>query len=80
MNTRTFTPLDFAQMPSIGSFQNFDYDWERQSRVSNGDSTIYCGSKQTFKNTGEVYDSTDGSGPTLQTFKNTGQPYDSKRD
>ncbi len=80
MNIRTFTPSDFTQMPSLGSFQNIDYDWERQSRVTNDAQTIYCGSKQTFDISGKPNDSTNSSGSTQQTFNISGVPNDSKRD
>lgn len=79
MSLRTFTPMDFAQMPSIGNFQDIPYNWDRQSRVSENH-TIYCGNKQTFDYKGRPTDSTNGSGSTVQTFDYKGVPTDSKSD
>ena len=56
MSLRTFTPMDFAQAPSIGNFKEIPYNWDRQSRVTNENPTIYCGTKQTFWTDGKPYD------------------------
>jgi hypothetical protein len=79
MSLRTFTPIDFAQMPSIGNFQDIPYNWDRQSRVTENQ-TIYCGNKQTFDMRGNPTDSTNHSGSTVQTFDMRGKPNDSKPD
>ena len=79
MSLRTYTPMDFAQMPSIGNFKDIPYNWDKQSRVTETN-TIYFGNKQTFDYKGRASDSTNSSGQTIQTFDYKGIPSDSKSD
>lgn len=79
MSLQTLKPMDFAQKPSFGNFQDIPYNWDRQSRVTENN-TIYCGNKQTFDFKGQPNDSTNSSGSTMQTFDFKGVPNDSKRD
>lgn len=79
MISRTLKPMDFAQKPSIGNFQDIPYNWDRQSRVTDNH-TIYCGDKQTFNWDGKPNDSTNSTGATIQTFNWEGKANDNKTD